>query len=402
MTGGSGRWFYELYRRLPRDQFLLLAGAHPDQEEFDRTHDLRVIRVPLEMRTWAVKSFHGLREYWRAFQRIRRVIKAERISMIHCGRSVPEGLIGLALKYWTGVPYACYIHGEGLFSALSSRELCFLTHRALRKAEFLIANSWNTERLLREEWDIAPERVHVMYPGVDTDRFVPGPWSVDVRARLGWGDRTVLLTVGRLQRRKGHDRMIQALNIIRKTVPDVLYAIVGDGEERHYLQALTASENLGNHVLFMGEISDEDLLASYQQCDLFALPNRQIGDDLEGFGMVLLEAQSCGKAVIAGDSGGTRETMRIPQTGRIVPCEGPEELARLVVEMLGNRDRLAVMGEAGRRWVVQRFDWSALARQAEELFLPRICGNGAACPLPEDRPDKLAATSAPSIGHWSR
>ncbi|HKA02038.1 MAG TPA: glycosyltransferase family 4 protein [Candidatus Solibacter sp.] len=369
-TGGSGRWFYELYRRLPRDQFLVVAGEDPQQEEFDRSHDLRLVRVPLEMQTWAVKSFHGLRAYWRAIRRLRKLVKEENATMIHCGRHLPEGLMGLALKCWSGTPYGCYIHGEGLFTAMTSGELCLLTRHALRNADFLVANSWNTERILREDWDIPAERIHVMYPGVDTDRFVPAPRSAGARSRLGWGNRPVLLTVGRLQLRKGHDQMILALNTIRQTFPDVLYAIVGDGEERECLDRLIVREKLAEHVQFLGEIQDEDLVTCYQQCDLFVLPNRKIGDDLEGFGMVLLEAQACGKAVVAGDSGGTRETMRIPQTGHIVPCENPNELAQLVARLLGEPARLTSMGQAGREWVVERFDWAALAREAKQLFVP--------------------------------
>src|SRR5205814_3092690 len=120
--------------------------------------------------------------------------------------------------------------------------------------------------------------------------------------------------------------------------------------------------------IFLGELDDATLLCCYQQCDLFVLPNRQVGRDIEGFGIVLLEAQACGKAVVAGASGGTAETMRIPETGRVVPCEGPEELAALVIEMLSDGARLAHMGLAARRWVVEQFDWGALTRRAERLF----------------------------------
>ena len=148
-----------------------------------------------------------------------------------------------------------------------------------------------------------------------------------MRARLGWGERRVVLTVGRLQKRKGHDMMIRALPAIRRAVPDVLYAIVGDGEERAALEQLAEQEGVRQSVQFLGEVDDETLVRCYQQCDLFALPNRQVGGDIEGFGMVLLEAQACGRPVLAGASGGTAETMRVPETGRVVPCDRPQELA---------------------------------------------------------------------------
>lgn len=367
-TGGSGRWFWEIYRRLPREQFLVAAGEAPGHEAFDRTHDLRLVRLPLTLPSWGVRSLRELRDYWRPVRALRRFIKAERVSMIHCGRCLPEGLMALALKYWTGVRYACYVHGEDMTLATTSRELTWLTRRVVNNAEFFIANSRNTERILRENWQVAPERAHVLHPGVDTGWCVPAPRDAQARSRLGWGERPVVLTVGRLQKRKGQDQMILALKTIRQAVPDVLYAVVGDGEEREALKGLVEREGLGGHVQFMGEVGDDRLRECYQQCDLFALPNRQVGQDIEGFGMVLLEAQASGKPVVAGASGGTAETMRIPETGRVVPCDGPDKLAALVVDLLSDRERLARMGAAGRQWVVERFDWEALSRQAACLF----------------------------------
>ena len=154
----------------------------------------------------------------------------------------------------------------------------------------------------------------------------------------------------------------------RAAVPHVLYSIVGDGEERTALEDLVASRGLACHVQFLGEIADDRLVQCYQQCDLFVLPNRQVGRDIEGFGMVLLEAQACGKPVIAGDSGGTAETMRIPDTGLVVPCDGPDAVAGVVIDLLGDCERRARMGAAARDWVVEHFDWESLSRQAEAMF----------------------------------
>jgi phosphatidylinositol alpha-1,6-mannosyltransferase len=246
--------------------------------------------------------------------------------------------------------------------------LSWLVRHVLGGADFAIPNSRNTMRLLQEEWGLPAERVRLLHPGVDTQRFTPADPCPEVRATLGWGDRPVVLTVGRLQKRKGQDQMILGLRAVRAVVPDVLYVIVGDGEERAPLEGLVAREGLERHVQFLGEPDDEKLVQCYQQCDLFVLPNRQVGKDIEGFGMVLLEAQACGKPVVAGDSGGTAETMRIPETGRVVCCDGPDELSALVAELLADPDRRARMGEEGRRWVTEQFDWAVLSRQAARLF----------------------------------
>src|SRR4029078_4661381 len=159
--------------------------------------------------------------------------------------------------------------------ATYSREHAWLVRKVLNAAEFLIANSANTRRILCEEWGQEEQRVHVLHPGVDTRYFSPAPRDTEARKRLGWNERPVLLTVGRLQKRKGHDMLIRALKTIRQSVPDVLYAIVGDGEERGPLEALALSEGVSQHVQFLGEINDAQLLTCYRQCDLFVLPNRQ-------------------------------------------------------------------------------------------------------------------------------
>ncbi len=371
-TGGSGRWFWEIYRRLPREQVIVAAGEHPRQGEFDRGHDLRVARLPLALREWGLLRREGLRGYAAAVRRLRRLVREHGIGAVHCARCIPEGVMGLALRWLTGVPYLCYVHGEDVTCPGTSRELRFLAGQALRRAALVLANSRHTERILLDDWRLPPERVRVLHPGVDTGRFVPAPWDERERARLGWGGRRVVLTVGRLQQRKGQDMLIRALPAVRRAVPDVLYAVLGDGEERAALEALADREGVRQCVQFLGEADDETLLRCYQQCDLFALPNRQVGADIEGFGMVLLEAQACGRPVLAGASGGTAETMRVPQTGRVVPCDGPEELSRALAHLLLRPELLERMGAAGREWVVSHFDWSALTRQAERLFAGEV------------------------------
>jgi phosphatidyl-myo-inositol dimannoside synthase len=367
-TGGSGRWFFELYRRLPRGSFLVAAGEHPHQRDFDLGQELRIVRLPLAMRAWGIASLDGLRGYSRSVGRLRRLVVHERIDMVHSARCLPEGIMALALKFWTGVPYACYVHGEDIGTANDSREHGWLADRVLRNASFLIANSRNTERMLIREWGQPAGRIRVQHPGVDTTRFVQADKDPSVRAVLEWGDRPVVLTAGRLQLRKGHDRMIRALRTVREATPGILYAIAGEGEERAALADLVGREGAGDHVQFLGEVDDDRLVQCYQQCDLFVLPNRQVGRDIEGFGMVLLEAQACGKPVIAGASGGTDETMRIPETGLVVSCDRPDDLAAAVVDLLTDPDRRARMGAAARAWMVERFDWEPLSRRAEALF----------------------------------
>jgi len=367
-TGGSGRWFWEIYSRLSRTDYLIAAGEDPRQQAFDHSHDLRVLRLPLSLRRWGIANWQGLRGYWGAISRLRKLIDSQHVNMIHSARVLPEGVMALALKWHLGIPYICYVHGEDVTTARDSREYVFLVRRVLQGARLLIANSHNTRRILCDEWNVPTDRVTVLHPGVDTSRFVPAPRNAVVRRQLGWNDRPVILTVGRLQKRKGHDQMIRAVRLLKATFPDILYVAIGDGEERCALEQLMQDEHVTSNVQLVGEIDDRRLIECYQQCDLFILPNRQVGQDIEGFGMVLLEAQACGKPAIAGKSGGTSEAINAPATGRIISCETPVAIATCLAQLLREPTQLSNMGRVGRNWVVAHFDWRSLAAQAGALF----------------------------------
>ena len=385
-TGGSGRWFWEIYSRMPRDQFTIVAGDEGDVAEFDATHDLDVIRLPLTMPDWGLLSWSGLRGYWNTFRAVRRIVHERHIDQIHCGRLLPCGFIALMLNKLDGIPFSCFVHGEDANAVssgaadgvLCSRQLRWMTRQVMNSVKTIIANSRNSARIALDQWGLPAERVQLLHPGCDTNYFVPAPRDTAVRQALGWGDRPVLLTVGRLQKRKGHDMMIRALSQVREAIPDVLFAIIGSGEELEPLKKLVDAEGQQNHVLFHGKLPDEQLRQAYQQADLFVLANRQIGTDIEGFGMVLLEAQSCGTPVLAGDSGGTAETMSLGETGEVVNCDGPDELAVRLIRLLLDRNELARRAANARPWVVEHFDWAALSQQAATLF--GVSEDGHSCP----------------------
>jgi phosphatidylinositol alpha-1,6-mannosyltransferase len=375
-TGGSGRWFWEIYRRQPIEQFVIAAGLDPQQNAFDQTHALRVSRMALSFTDLGMFSLAGWKGYWNALRNLLQLARAQGVDQVHAGRCLPEGWLAWLLKQRHGIPYICYVHGEEVklpagnatHGVMSSRQLRFITRNVMNEASVLIANSRSSERILLDEWGIPQDRIRLLHPGADCQCFVPAGRDEAVRKALGWGDRPVVLTVGRLQKRKGHDQLIHALSKIREQVPDVLYAIVGMGDEKAALEQLVAELGLGAQVRFHGELDDQAMLECYQQCDLFVLPNRQIGSDIEGFGMVLVEAQACGKAVIAGASGGTAETMQIPESGAVVPCDEPGPLAELVTKWLLDPALLERMGNAGRAWAAEQFDWAALSKQAADIF----------------------------------
>ena len=358
--GGSGRWFWEIYRRFPKGCVEILTDNVDGSADTDADFPHPVHRFDrMSAPSWGAVSWHGARYYYRLWKKLDALVSEGGFDQVHCGRVIPEGLPALLNRFRRGVPYTCYVHGEDVEVARTSREITLLTRLVFRYAERIVANSENTRTILKKWWNIDDERLIVMTPGVDVDRFFP---EASVRPDH-WSGRKVVLTVGRLQQRKGQDMMIRALPTIRDSVPEVLYCLVGGGAEEGRLREMAESLGLKDHIEFAGELTDAQMLAYYQSCDLFALPNRRVKNDDEGFGMVLLEAQSCGKPVLAGNAGGTRETLT-EQTGVIVECTSPEPLARAVIVLLQDGERLKRMGMAGREHVTQRFSWKELAEQA--------------------------------------
>jgi phosphatidylinositol alpha-1,6-mannosyltransferase len=366
-VGGSGRWFWEIYSRLPYDKYIIAAGCDPHANPFDSTHDLKCLRWPLTLENWGLCSTSSIRAYIKLLSSLRKVVKNYNISTIHCGVALPEGLLGLAAWKWFGIPYLCYVHGEELEIYNSSRQYKWLSQKVYLNAQKIIVNSLNTRRMVALHTGIEAN-VKVMNPGVDTNYFVPKQKDIKTISRLGWSGRKVILTVGRLQKRKGHDQMILAMKMIREKVPNALYVIVGDGEERFFLEDLVNKEKLRNQVCFMGKVKDATMLQCYQQCDLFVLANREYNRDFEGFGMVLVEAQACGKPVIAGNSGGTAETMIVGETGLLVEATDIQEISDAVVLLLLDDARREQMGSRAVSWVREKFEWNILVRQAETIF----------------------------------
>lgn len=372
--GGSGKWLAEIYARMPASSCVMVVGkvkSSMGESEGNESYPHPIHRENLAMAFRGIAKLSSLRDYLRIFRRVCELAKQYRVATIHAARPLFEGLVARAVQIRLGVPYVCFVHGEDINVAMTSRELSLLTASVLRNADKLIANSHFTKELLLTDWKIPAERIELMHPGVDCEYYSPPPSNFS--RKLFPENRQVLLTVGRLQERKGHDSMIYALSSIQQKHPDVLYAIAGDGEQRQLLQRLVTRLNLEDHVLFLGEIQDHTLRQCYQECDIFVLPNRTIGRDVEGFGIVLIEAQACGKPVIAGRSGGTADALVTGKTGLLVDCqnvENPQDLTAAVCSLLENPEQRLNWGEAGRNLVETTFDWSMLAKQAERILLP--------------------------------
>ncbi len=359
--GGSGVLLENIYRRLPDSHVRVLAHQAPTGMA-PYPGPLEVSEVSMAAPDWGVLHPASLRRHVRVSRAIGRLL-GEESAIVHCARALPEGLSAALPCGGLRRPYTCWVHGEELGFASTSRELTFLARRVYRRAAAVFANSRNSARMVTRDWGVPDSRVHLVYPGVDVDRFRPDVAAAELRHRVAPDGQLILLSVGRLQRRKGHDLVLKALASLQPALPHLRYVVVGDGPHQTQLQADVRALGLSNIVSFVGPASDDDLPRWYAAADIFVLPNRSDGVDFEGFGIVFLEAGAAGLPVIAGRSGGAPESIEEGVTGRLVSGTDPQELATVVSELARSRDLRATYGVAGRARAVSRFSWERAATE---------------------------------------
>lgn len=208
-------------------------------------------------------------------------------------------------------------------------------------------------------------------PGVDSDRFRPDPAArAELRRRYQLGERPTVVCLSRLVPRKGQDMLIKALPSIRRRVEGAALVIVGGGPYLETLRKLTRDCEVEDHVTFTGGVPGDELPAHHAMADVFAMPCRTRGSgmDVEGLGIVFLEASAAGVPVVAGDSGGAPEAVQHNKTGLVVDGNSVDEIGEAVTELLIDRDRAAAMGAAGREWVRTEWRWDLLAARLEKLL----------------------------------
>ena len=208
-------------------------------------------------------------------------------------------------------------------------------------------------------------------PGVDTERFRPDPAArARLRARHGLDGRPTVVCVSRLVPRKGQDMLIRALPAIRRAVDGAALVIVGGGPYAEKLRGLAAECGVADAVTFTGGVPAAELPAYYVLGDVFAMPcrTRGAGLDVEGLGIVFLEASAAGVPVVAGRSGGAPETVLDGRTGRVVDGRAVGVIGDAVSELLADPARAAAMGAAGRDWVTAHWRWDTLAGRMADLL----------------------------------
>ncbi|MFC8246430.1 glycosyltransferase family 4 protein [Streptomyces chartreusis] len=286
------------------------------------------------------------------------------------GAAAPLGLMAPALRKAGAQRLVATTHGHeaGWAQLPAARQLLGRIGEATDTITYL--GEYTRSRIATALTPEAASRMAQLPPGVDEKTFHPGSGGDEVRARLGLTDRPVVVCVSRLVRRKGQDTLIRALPRILAAEPETVLLIVGGGPYEKDLRRLAHETGVAGSVHFTGPVPWAELPAHYGAGDVFAMPcrTRRGGLDVEGLGIVYLEASATGLPVVAGDSGGAPDAVLDGETGWVVRGGCAEDTAERVLALLGDAEQRRRMGERGREWVEEKWRWDLLAEKLKALL----------------------------------
>lgn len=355
-AGGIETFVIGLLERVPKGEVLVYTSAQPESEEYDQRwlqeYGVEVIRDRSKI----------LLPTPRVIWRLRSIIRARAITKIWFGAAAPLAFSARWLKSAGAKHVVALTHGHEVWwsklwpFSLFMREIAKNVDVATYLGEF-------TRRAMAPRFSDTAKLIKVA-PGIDTEHFVPHS-SQDLRAQFGIENKPTLISVGRLVHRKGQDRLIEAMPKIIAEVPDATLIFIGEGPHRQTLDYLVARHKLNENVKFIGRIQYSELPRHLSMGDVFVMPSRSrlFGLEVEGLGIVYLEASACGLPVIGGASGGAPDAVQDGITGYVVDGNDVDEIARRAVELLQDPELRSKMGAAGRQWVMDEWRWQIWSNQ---------------------------------------
>ena len=360
-AGGIETFVIGLIERLPRSRVIVYTSAQDNSHAYDRkwledygvevVRDKAKILLPTPGVAYCVKA----------------LVRERDISTIFFGAAAPLGLLSRGLRK-AGVKHIVALtHGHEVWWSKVWPFTMAMKFISRHVNHLTYLGEYTRSAIARSITDQAAASMVKIAPGIDTDHFSPQDAS-ELRRELGLTDKKVIVSVGRLVHRKGQDVLIEAMPSIIKEVPEAHILMIGEGPYRSYLETRVKTLGLQERVTFIGRIQYAELPRYICAGDLFVMPSRSrlAGLEVEGLGIVYLEASACGLPVIAGNSGGAPDAVLAGKTGLVVEGSKKDAVASAVVELLLDPKRSQAMGLAGREWIIQEWRW--------DIWLSRFAG----------------------------
>ena len=351
-TDGVSTVSHELATRLVAfgEEVIVIGPSAKGDREYDSRQKFKVIRTPFY-------EFGYLR-FIPIFLVMPFVIIRYRIKTVIAMNIAYGGIISFLFSGLLGFSYVLWAYGYEFYKFKDNILMRALYQKIYRKAQFVSAiTDFVRGRLV--EFGVSPEKIVVVKPGTDPEQYRP------LKAESRFGNKKIILSVGRLVERKGFDMVIKAMQAIKKRVPEALYVLVGDGPYKDKLQLMAKEAGLGDAVQFAGRVSGDELASFYNACEVFIMPSRTLDKkgDIEGFGIVYLEANACGKPVIGGRDSGANEAIIDGKTGILVDPLSVSQISDAIVKCLNDVNFARVLGENGRKRVIEEFNWDRSIKQ---------------------------------------
>lgn len=301
----------------------------------------------------------------RAFKAIRERIKKNRIDYVLVGQVLPLGTIVWALSLFQPFKYAVFFHGMDLSYSLRRPRKKILTGLIIKRAAKIICANSHVKAQIDKYYSPGSAKTIIANPGVPVN--IPQPKEETMAyLKINYGlngnsGQVTLFTLGRLVKRKGVDKVIAALNNFpEELLVKLRYFVAGAGPDEEYLKALIPAK-LKDKVIFLGELDENKKWAWLNLCDIFIMPARDIKGDYEGFGIVYLEANLCGKPVIAGLSGGVKDAVKPDYNGLMVDPEDENSIRDAITSLMADKELRAKLGQQGKARALDEFNWPTQA-----------------------------------------
>ena len=288
-----------------------------------------------------------------------KLLRTQSIDLIHVHWVLPQGIIAGLVRIFSKIPILLTVHGSDIFS-FNGKLAIFLKKFSLRQASAITANSIFTSSLVKNLDRNVP--IDVVPMGVDTDEFNPNRKNPKIREELGI-EGPMILFVGRLVENKGVQHLLQAMPSVLKIFPNAVLVIIGDGSQKGKLKKLVETMKLSQSVYFLGTLSHSQLPEYYAEADVFVGPS-----EVEGLGVVFLEASSSGLPLVGTAIGGTADILLDGVTGIKVETENAVELSRAIVRILRDDELSQRLSKNARDHAVKNFSWPRVAFRFAEIF----------------------------------
>ncbi len=369
--GGIQNYLYNICKRLPKESVVVWAPINSNSFDFDKKQGFKIVRKSYNsaLRMFGLSSL----EY---FFTVRKLVKQNKINIIHCGHIHPMGMTAYLIKKILHIPYIVYTYGTEMKEIESKSGFTKkMMKKVLDSAQNIVVTTDYMQDYIVSKFNfsrdekILDKKFIKICPGVNSDLFHPLD-SFKIKQRFGLEDQKIILTCGRLVPRKNHEMVIKAMPNVLKRVPNAKYYIVGNGPTLEKLRLLIRNLRLDDKVKIFTKVSDKDLNFYYNVADVFIMASKEIDNkkDIEGFGLVYLEANACKKPVIAGNTGGVAEAVLDGQTGILVNPENIKEITDALVKILRNDELARDLGEFGYERAVNEFSWDKLVQKLMRIL----------------------------------